>query len=168
MEENREEQDAWEKKFFRKLGKLFLVVATILICMNVIGRIVYIGKSMKCEQVTGTVVSTQDRVSYIGRNPSYTYIVWVEYQPQGYPFAISISEENPKFNLSKGDEVIVLYQKSNVNKAYVAKKDWLTGFYLPENKSFTMPLVIAIVLIGMGFILYTNSPILDWYIKLFE
>ena len=56
-----------------------------------------------------------------------------------------------------------MYQKGKVYKAYAAKKDWITRAYLPVSKNYNMPFIISVVLLVIGFLFYTNSPILKWY-----
>lgn len=57
-----------------------------------------------------------------------------------------------------------MYKKDAVSEAYIAKKDWMTGAYLPVKQYYNVPFVIAVILLVIGFLLYTNSPIVDWYL----
>ena len=91
---------------------------------------------------------------------SLTYIVWIEYPIEGYNYLEEISERYSFDMFSEGDKVPVLYCKDATSKAYVARKDWMTGAYLPVDKYYNVPVIIAAILLGIGFLLYTNSPLL--------
>lgn len=65
--------------------------------------------------------------------------------------------------VSVGETMPVLYHRGKVYKAYVAKKDCITGAYLPLSKNYNAPFIISVVLFVIGFLFYTNSPILKWY-----
>ena len=150
----------------RVCGKWLFWIAGIILCINVLCRVVDAVKSTEYVQVKGTVTAIQTTKEWVrAGNRSFevpSYIVWIEYPVEGYNYLEEISERYSSHILSKGDKVPVLYQKNATHKAYVAKKDWLTGSYLPINKNYNTPFVIAIFLLIIGFLFYTNSPILEW------
>lgn len=152
-----------KEKFNRAFGKWIIGIAGIILCINVFCRMVDAGKSRDYVQVMGTVTMTYTTEHWIGRNRGYDYHVLIVYRPWGDLLKYSVSESYSFNMFSKGDTVPVLYRKDAVYEAYVAKKDWMTGAYLPVSKSYNMPLIIAGILFVIGFLLYTNSPILEWY-----
>lgn len=158
------------KKVCRVTGKWMLWIAGIILCINVTSRIVASQKTKEeYVQVMGTVtkvyVTTEQKYSRAAKGmvESTTYDVRIEYQPLGDILPNSIAEDlNDKY--SEGDIVPVIYKKDAVYDGYIAEKDWLTGAYLPITKYYNVPFVMAIILFVIGFLLYTNSPILDWYL----
>lgn len=153
-----------EEKLRKTYGKWLFRVAGIILCINVFCRMVDAGKSMEYVQVIGTVTMKQTTEEWVrAGNRSFkspTYIVWIEYPIKGYNSSEKISERYSFDMFSKGDKVPVLYRKDAASKAYVAKKDWMTGAYLPVDKYYNVPLIIAAILLIIGFLLYTNSPLL--------
>lgn len=155
-----------EEKFNKAIGKWIFRIAGIILCINVLCRMVDAGKSREYVQVTGTVTSVYGNSEWNAGKRSYSYEVGVEYQPRGYLVPSEYITETYYFNMfSKGDAVPVLYRRDAVYKAYVAKKDWMTGAYLPMSNDYNVPLIISIVLFVIGFLVYTDSPILEWYIN---
>lgn len=141
-----------KEKFNRAISKWLFGIAGIILCINVTCRMVDAGKSKEYVQVMGTVTMTQETSEWHAKKKSYDYYVWLDYQPQGHLNTYSIFESY-SFNLfSEGDSVPVLYRKDAADKAYAAKKDWMTGAYLPVRKSYNMPLIIAVILLVIGFI----------------
>lgn len=166
IEKRKMQKKEEEEKFNKAIGKWMLRIAGIILCVNVLCRVVDAGKSREYVQVSGTVTKTQTTDELRAGKRLYTYHVWVTYPIQGMDWPQYISEKNSSFDMfSTGDHVPVLYRKDNFFEAYIAKKDWMTGAYLPASKSYNIPLVISIVLMVVGFLLYANSPVLDWYIR---
>ena len=153
-------------KMNRTIGKWIIRIAVIVFGINVICRMVDAGKSKEYVQVQGTVtkVATENEGLVRAGNrmvQSYSYGVWVEYPLQGIDYPQTLYENHQiSQNYSKGDVVTVLYHKYATYKAYIAKKDWMTGAYLPASKWYNVPFVIAIVLFIAGLLLYKNC--LDW------
>lgn len=156
-----------EGKFIRAIGKWMLGIAGIILAINLICRLADAKESMEYTQVTGTVtkVQTLSKWTRAGRHSTKlsSYCVWVDYQPQGYPIRQTITESYSNRLFSVGETMPVLYHRGKVYKAYVAKKDWITGAYLPLSKNYNAPFIISVVLFVIGFLFYTNSPILKWY-----
>lgn len=161
------QMDIEERKFIRAIGKWVLGIAGIVFSINLICRFADAKESMEYIQVMGKVVKVQSTSEWTraGGNSfeASSYGVWVDYQPQGDPLWYTITESYSKKLFSEGETVPVLYQKGKVYKAYVAKKDWITRAYLPVSKNYNMPFIISVVLLVIGFLFYTNSPILEWY-----
>lgn len=149
------------EKFNRTCGKWVFRIAGIILCINVLCRMVDAGKSKEYERVTGTVTMTQTTTEWVrAGNRSREmprYHVWIDYPIQGDEYPETLFETYYFDIFSEGDTVPVLYQKDAVYKGYAAKKDWMTGAYLPVSKWYNVPLIIAIVLFVIGFLLYTNK-----------
>ena len=159
------------EKFNRACGRWMFRIAGMILCINVLCRIVDAGKSMDYVQVTGTVTMTQTTKEWVrAGNRSREmprYHVWIEYPIQGYEYPETIFDTYHDNMFSKGDTVPVLYRKDAVYEAYAAKKDWMTGAYLPVSKWYNVPLIIAGVLFVFGFLLYKNEVDLYAYVKYF-
>lgn len=152
-----------EEKINRKISKWLFLIAGIILCINVYCRVMDAKKSTEYVRTTGTVTSVHERSEWVARKRTYSYQVYVDYQTGCVWGTLSTSESYSSLNkFSKGDTVPILYRKDNVFEAYIAKKDWMTGAYLPASKWYNMPFVISVVLFVMGFLLYTNSPVLVW------
>jgi len=152
-----------EEKFNKAIGRWMLRIAGIILCVNVLCRVADAARSMEYVQVSGTVTKTQTTDELHAGKRSYTYHVWATYPIQGMDWSQYISEDYSFDMFSTGDNVSVLYRKDDFFEAYIAKKDWMTGAYLPVSKSYNIPLAISIVLMVVGSLFYTNSPVLDWY-----
>ena len=159
------------EKFNRACAKWVFVIAGIILCINVLCRIIDAVKSAEYIRVTGTVTMTQTTKEWVrAGNRSREmprYHVWIEYPIQGYEYPETIFDTYHDNMFSKGDTVPVLYRKDAVYEAYAAKKDWMTGAYLPVSKWYNVPLIIAGVLFVFGFLLYKNEVDLYAYAKYF-
>ena len=157
-----------EDKFVRVVGKWILGIAGIILSINLVCRAVDAEKSTKYIQVMGKVTKTQTTYHWVragGRSrETPTYHVWIEYAIPGTSLKQHVTESYSSNLFSMGDEVPVMCQKDPPHKAYAAKKDWLTGAYLPISKSYNASLILSIVLLGIGYIFYTDSPLLDWFL----
>lgn len=156
---NKKQTNVKDEKFNRAFGKWMFIIAVIILCINVICRIADAGKSREYLQVMGTVTMEQTTSEWRAGKRSYKYMIWVDYQPQGHPLTEVITESYSFDLFSKGDTVPVLYQKDAVYKAYVAKKDWMTGAYLPVSKNYNIPLIISVILFVIGFFSYEPALI---------
>lgn len=163
IEKRKKRKQEEEEKFNKTIGKWMFRIAAIILCLNVLCRIIDAVKSMEYVQVMGTVTSVDERTEYRAGKRSYIYSAGISYQPRGWRIGEYIVEHVDM--LSEGDTVPVLYRKDAVWEAYAAKKDWMTGAYLPISKWYNVPFVISIVLFVIGFLMYTNSPILEWYTR---
>ncbi|MBQ8117575.1 MAG: hypothetical protein IJ147_05900 [Lachnospiraceae bacterium] len=156
-----------EDKFVKTVGRWILTIAAIILGVNIICRGVDAVKSKSYMKVTGTVTKTQTTEQWThagGRSFEVpTYHVWVKYQipVRTTTMTETLTENHTRRMFSKGDEVLVLYDKNAYYNAYIAKKDWMTGAYLPAGKNYNAPLIASLILGGIGFLLYTNSPLLD-------
>lgn len=157
-----------EEKINRKISKWLFLIAGIILCINVYCRMVDAQKSTEYVRTTGIVTSVSERSEWHAGKRSYSYRVYVDYETRGWWGTLSTSESSSFNKFSKGDTMPVLYRKDNVFEVYIAKKDWMTGAYLPVNKWYNVPLVISVVLFIVGFLLYTNSPILELLERVYE
>ncbi|MBO5241776.1 MAG: hypothetical protein J6B19_03805 [Lachnospiraceae bacterium] len=148
-------------KYTKTVGRGMMIVAIVILSINLLCRFADAEKSKEHIRVTGTVSNIQETTEWIRAGnrsvQSSNYSVWVRFHPQDSRLLEEVIVENHIYDLfSLGDTVVVLYPKSAVYKAYTAKKDWLTGDYLPMSKDYNMPLIIAFILLIAGFLFYKN------------
>lgn len=157
-----------EDKFITVVGRWILRIAGIILSINLICRAVDAEKSTKYIQVMGKVTKTQTTYHWVragGRSrETPTYHVWMEYAIPGTSLKQHVTESYSSDLFSMGDEVPVMCQEDPPHKAYAAKQDWLTRAYLPVSKSYNAPFILSMVLFGVGYIFYTDSPVLDWFL----
>lgn len=153
-----------EDKLIRTIGKWMIGIALVILCINIICRFEDAEKSKEHIRVTGTVSKIQESTEWARAGNrtvnSSTYTVWVHFQPKGWLSEDIITEDFSEDMFSVGDTVSVLYPEDTLYKAYVAKKDWMTGAYLPISKWYNIPLIISIILFVTGSLFCMNSPIL--------
>lgn len=154
-----EEED---KRFNRAVGKWMIRIAAIILCINVFCRVTDAVESKNYVQVMGTVTDTYSTSSWNAGKRSYNYHVMVDYQPKGWAGTSSVSESHSFDMFYEGQTVPVLYRENATYDEYIAKKDWMTGAYLPAENWYNVPFVIGIVLFVLGFLAYTDSPVLEW------
>ncbi len=156
-----------EKKPIRVIGKWMIRIAIVILCINTLCRLADAKKSKEHIRVTGTVSKIQESTELVRAGKrmvnSSTYTVWIDFQPVGWIHEDGIVEDYIDDIFSVGDTVSVLYPEDAIYEAYAAKKDWLTGAYLPVSKDYNMPLIISAILFIIGFLFYKNSLILEWY-----
>jgi len=150
------------KRFNRAFGKLLIRIAAFIFCVNVFCRVTDAIESKNYVQVMGTVTDTYSTSSWNAGKRSYNYHVRVDFQPQGWAGTTEISESDSFSRFFEGQTVPVCYRESAVHKAYIAKKDWMTRAYLPAENAYNVPFVIGIILLVLGFLVYTDSPVLEW------
>lgn len=150
------------KRFNRAFGKWMIRIAAFILCINVFCRVTDAIESKNYIQVMGTVTDTYSTSSWNAGKRSYNYHVRVDYQPQGWAGTTVISESHSSSMFYEGQTVPVLYRENATYDEYIAKKDWMTGAYLPAENWYNVPFVIGIVLFVLGFLAYTDSPVLEW------
>lgn len=152
--------DVKDADTIRTIGKWMIGIAGILLSINLISRLADVRESMEYIQVMGRVTKVQTIAKWTRAGSRSTklssYCVWVNYQPQGYPLSQTITETYSDRLFSEGEAVPVLYRRGKVYKAYVAKKDWLTGAYLPVSKNYDVLLILSILLFDIGVVLCMN------------
>lgn len=159
LEQRRAQKAEEEKVWNRAVGKWTFRLVAFIICINVFCRFVDAQKSMEYVQVMGTVTSVTKIYTASPRNDQYDYMTNVKYLIEGEQESNYISECYSSYKFGQYEKVPVLYRKDNVEDAYVAKKDWVTGAYLPVDKLYDIPWIIAAYLCVTGFLFYTNSPL---------
>lgn len=159
LEQRRAQKAEEEKVWNRAIGKWTFRFVAFILCINVFCRFVDAQKSMEYVHVMGTVTSvTKEEGRLAGKN-TYSYRVWVEY-PVGEEKQKSLYKTYSDFDYALYEEVPILYRMDDVDDAYVAKKDWLTGAYLPVGKLYDIPWIIAAYFCITGILFYTNAPLI--------
>lgn len=161
-----------EEKLIKIIGKWMLGIAIVILCINTFCRLADAKESKEHIQVVGTVSKIHVSSEWVRAgnrmvNDS-TYTIWIRFRPAGWLSEEVIVDDYNDNIFSVGDTVSVLYPKAAIWKAYVAKKDWLTGAYLPVSKDYNLPLILSIILFVVGLLFFTNSPILDWIARMGE
>ena len=59
--------------------------------------------------------------------------------------------------IRKGDVLRVYYEEDDPDEAYPARKDWLTGKYLPAENDYNIPLIISVPLIAIGIYFFIDD-----------
>lgn len=152
-------QNDTNKMFIRTIGKWMIIIAIAILGINIICRLAGVQKSKEYVQVTGYVTKIQESTELVraGNRMTYEsdYMVWINFQPVGWTHEDGIVENYVDDIWSVGDTVAVLYPKDALYDAYAAKKDWLTGGYLPARKDYDLPLIIAAILFVVGVVFMT-------------
>ena len=148
-------------KYTKTVGRGMMIVAIVILSINLLCRFADAEKSKEHIRVTGTVSKIQESSEWVRTGKrmvqSSEYMVWINFHPAEERLLEQGIVENHVYDFfSKGDTVDVLYPQGAVYKAYTAKKDWLTGAYLPMSKDYNMPLIIAVILFVAGFLFYKN------------
>lgn len=81
----------------------------------------------------------------------YTYMITVKYRVDGENYLCSTNDEYPHY-MGIGERMDVMYRMDNPADAYIAKRDLLTGKYLPYEKAGYMMIFLASLLIGFGMV----------------
>ena len=148
-------------KYTKIVGRGMMIVAIVILSIHLLCRFADAEKSKEHIRVTGKVSKIQESSEWVRTGKrmvqSSEYTVWINFQPDEDLLLEQGFVENHVCDIfSKGDTVDVLYPKGAVYKAYTAKKDWLTGAYLPMSKDYNMPLVIAVISFVAGFLFWKN------------
>lgn len=152
------------------VGKWLMILGMVILGINLLCRFTDAAKSKKHIQVTGTVSMIQETSELVraGKRTvnSSTYTVWIDFRPEGW-LSEDIIVENHSFDVfSEGDTVTVLYPADAIYKAYSARKDWMTGAYLPTGNNYDMPMIIAVVFFAFGILCYKKPKVMGKIISL--
>ena len=138
----------------KAVGKWLMILGIVILSINLLCRFTDAAKSKKHIQVTGTVSMIQETSELVRAGNrtvnSYTYTVWIRFQPEGWLSEDIVVEDHLFDIFSEGDTVTVLYPADAIYKAYSAREDWMTGAYLPVSKNYDIPMIIAAVLFALG------------------
>ncbi|MCR5804266.1 MAG: DUF3592 domain-containing protein [Clostridia bacterium] len=156
----KEQQEIMEKTGYKGqglLGLFFILAALIIIGTNFFFRYKDSHKydSYKCTEgtVIESIVSKIPRPGTRGNKYDTDYSIRVEYYMEGSdkPEYFSNSDDDYVF-LRRGKVVKVYYDEDD---CFIAKKDALTGLYVPAEKKYDQLLIIAIfpVIIGLYLII---------------
>ncbi len=159
----KEQQDMMDNMGFKNQhlwGVAFFLIALIIIGINMICRVVDSHKYDDYEHTHGTVVefiTSETRTSFRHRRRySTSYSIAVEYNPRGYDETLIIRDSNDWYMFYRRGTVLrVYYDEDDPEEALLAKKDWLTGLYLPCEINYyiapyvsLLPTIIGIYLIA--------------------
>ena len=156
-----EEIDALAKKIIRMIGFGFWILAMHIIVINIICRIADSSKTGHYECTDGVVIKAEEYKTYPfgghGR-ANYNYEIKVEYVPKDEDRTHIFWDYSDAYeNINIGDTIRIYYNKDDPDEAYAARKDWLTGRYLPAEKRYNIPLIISAVLFIIGIFFLIND-----------
>ena len=143
------------------VGAGFLFVAFLILVINMICRVADSHKYDSYEYTTGIVVkATSSKIPRNwGRGSEYDYIysIEVEYSPEEDDKTYKISDSGEAYQFfKKGKELRIYYEKDAPGRAYITKKDFLTGLYLPAGKRYYIPLYIGLLPTSIGIFLIVD------------
>ena len=149
---SKEQKDTLERLGFGNQhlwGAGFLFIAFMIIVINMVCRVVDSHKYDEYEYTVGTVVKfTSYKTPRTGvRRSSYDYYysIEAEYYVDGYDKAFKISDSGDAYMFfRKGKELRIYYEADAPGRAFITKKDFLTGLYLPAEKQYYQPLYFSL------------------------
>ena len=153
--------DKLANKYNRIIGTVILIIAVIIIAVSVTLRYRACDKASGYEYTDGTITETKEIKTYpfggYGR-PNYDYRIHVEFTPEGQERPITFIDYSHEYEfLYAGDTVRIYYMADDPHEAFVARKDWLTKSYIPQESNYDIPLVIAGVIIIIGVFFFIDD-----------
>lgn len=149
----KEQQDALDKQGYKnqdKVGLVFILIALTIVGINMLCRVKDSHKYDDYKYTRGTVVefiTNKTRTHYRRRmRYRYSYSIAVEYSPSGSNESYIVRDENDWYQfLRRGKTLRVYYDEDDPEDAHIAKKDWLTGLYLPAETNYYIAPYIALL-----------------------
>lgn len=143
------------------IGKWIMVIAIVILAISILIRFAEAEKRKEHIRVDGKVSRVEETSEWVRAGKrivkSSDYTVWIRFQPLGWIHEDVIVENHIDDYFSKGDTVAVMYPEDALYYAYSAKKDWLTGEYLPVSNSYDAALVISVLLFAGGVVLFCSD-----------
>ena len=142
-----------EKKINVVLGIIHFVIVLIIIGTNLYFRFTDARKGDSFEYVEGVIVKREEKYHYIGRRRTSDTWITVRYTPKeeerkreyiGTDFSYGFLYTGTRLR------VYYKYDGSNPKDVYLARYDWLVKDYLPADKSYNIPLIVAGILLIIG------------------
>ena len=155
-----EDIEALGNKYNRIIGIGFIVIAVLIICINMACRYAGSRRSRGYEYVEGVVTRWEEKKSYPHgvTRPHYDYAIWVEYEPDGARHTYTLIDYSHAYEyVRKGVALRVYYEEDDPDEAYPARKDWLTGKYLPAENDYNIPLIISVPLTVIGIYFFIDD-----------
>ena len=150
---NTQIKDVSEKKINVVLGIIHIVIVLIIAGTNLYFRFTDARKGDGFEYVEGVIVKREEKYSYIGRRRISDTWITVRYMPKeeerkreyiGTDFSYGFLYTGTRLR------VYYKYDGSNPKDVYLARYDWLVKDYLPADKSYNIPLIVAGILLIIG------------------
>jgi hypothetical protein len=152
-ENNTQSTDVTAKKITRVLGILHLLIALIIIAFNLYFRFTDVHKFDGFDHVEGVIVKREAKYSYIGRRRVNDTWITVRYTPEGTDKKREFIGTDFSYGFLYTGTVLRVYYKmdgDDPDDVFLANYDWLARDYLPADKSYNIPLIIAGVLVMIG------------------
>lgn len=142
-----------EKKVYVVLAVIHFVIALIIIGVNLYFRFTDVHRGDGYEYVDGVIVNREVKRSYIGRRRVSETWITVRYTPKGTDKKREFIGTDFSYGFLYDGTVLRVYYQDNGNdprKVFLARYDWLVRDYLPADKSYNIPLIIAGILLIIG------------------
>ena len=150
---NTQVKEISEKKINVVLGIIHIVIVLIIVGVNLYFRFTDVHRGDGFEYVEGVIVKREAKRSYIGRRRISDTWITVSYTPKGSSKKREFVGTDFSYGyLFTGDTLRVYYKPdgSKPDDVFLARYDWLVRDYLPADKSYNIPLIIAGVLLIIG------------------
>ena len=132
-----------------------LLIAALVFGIGFYFRYKDIRKGDSYEYVKGTVIKSYTTSTTIGRRTNSDHHIVVRYRPKGSDKDYTASVDDT-WNFF-GGELRVYYKKDIPEDGYVARKDLLTGQYIPDGKNYDVPVAITGILLLCALYLFIDS-----------
>ena len=157
---SKEQQEIFEKRGFKNQnlwGVAFILIAFIIVGVNFACRYKDSHKYDDYECTRGTVVSyssyslPRTNTRHGRYRHKEVYLIEVEYYPDGSdrPYIYSHSDEDYQF-MGSSTKIKVYYDEDDPHDCYIARKDPLTGLYLPAETNYYSAFCIALFPLIIG------------------
>ena len=142
-----------ERKINVVLGIIHFLIVLIIIGINLYFRFTDIHRGDGYEHVPGVITKREESYTKIGRRTSSKTWLTVRYKPEGSDKEREYHGTDFSYGfLYKGTVVRVYYKMDGTvpSDVFIARYDWLVKDYLPADKSYNIPLIVAGILLLIG------------------
>lgn len=151
-----------DKTVYVVLGIIHLLIALAIVGTNIYFRFNDVHRGEGFDYVDGVITGRYETYKKIGRRKASDTTIIVRYTPEGSKKAREFRGTDFSYSyLFTGTTVRVYYKlDGNIPRdVFIARYDWLVKDYLPADKSYNIPLIIAgvVVLIGIYYLSGNNK-----------
>ena len=149
-----------EKKVNMVLGIIHLLIVAVIIGLNLYFRFTDVHRGDGYEHVPGVITKREEQYTKIGRRTSSKTWITVRYKPKGTDRDREYSGTDFSYGFLYQGTVVRVYYKDNGDdprNVFIARYDWLVRDYLPADKSYNIPLIVAGVLLIIGIYYFTDN-----------
>ncbi len=133
------------------LGVLHLLIAFGIAGVNLYFRFTDMHRADGYEYAEGVIIKREEKAHYIGARKSTDTWITVQYTPKGSDKKKTHSDTDFSYGfLYTGTPVRVYYKGDDPRDIFFARYDWIVRDYLPADKSYNIPLIVAGILLIIG------------------